>query len=207
MSSLVEIPADTSILDLAVSWLDGYEVMVLNGGDSLEKTDIEQKVANVGGKIVQSPPVNQSNFLAIAGKDCGIRVKNFKALKSFDLIDVDWFLECEKKSKFLAFKARNFFFLTEETKEALKNQNQVFSFETNEELKQVLAEIVDYDRDTEAISVICKEFLKHEIELPKYQKRFNQVIPLNKKSCDSDLAMMKEKFEMLKIQMVGAKFC
>ena len=206
MSSLVETPAETS----NNCWLDGYEVMVLNGSDSLDKTEIEQKIASFGGKIVQSPPPENktANFLAIAGKDCGIRVKNFKALKSIDLIDFEWFLECEKRSKLLDFKTKHFFFLTEETKEKLKNQISV-SIESNQELKEIFNEIVDYERDSEAVSIICKEFLKHEIELPKWQKGFNHVIPLNNKTetvTESELEKLKEKFEILKMKMIGARF-
>lgn len=204
MSSLIETPTDTS----NGRWLDGYEVMVLNGSDSLDKNEIEQKIASVGGKIVQSPPEDTTNFLAIAGKDCGIRVKNFKALKSIDLIDFEWFLECEAKSKLLDFKTKNFFFLTEDTKEKLKNKIAV-SIENNQELKDILNEIVDFERDPEAISTICKEFLKHEIELPNWQKGFNQVIPSNTKmktGAESELEILKEKFEMLKMEMIGARF-
>lgn len=199
MSSLVETPESFTI-----NWLDGYEVMVLNGSDSLDKTEIEQKVANVGGKIVQSPPENIEKFLAIAGKDCGIRVKNFKALNSFDLIDFDWFLECEKKSKFLDLKSKNYIFITERTKDKLKNQ--VVCIETNEELRDIINNIVEYDLDPEAINILCKEFLKHEIELPKWQKGFNQFIPLNKPTATSDLDVMKDKFEKLKLEMIGARF-
>lgn len=185
-------------------WLEGYEVMVLNGSDSLDKNEIEQKVASVGGKIVQSPPENTSKFIAIAGKDCGIRVKNFKALKTIDLISVDWFLECEKKSKLSDLKSKNFIYLTDVTRNNLKRQ--VVSVDTVEELKELLNEIVEYERDPEAVKVICNEFLKNKIELPKWQSGFNQVIPLNGPSDQSELDALKTKFEKLKLEMIGAKF-
>ena len=186
-------------------WLEGYEVMVLNGSDSLDKNEIEQKVASVGGKIVQSPPENTANkFIAIAGKDCGIRVKNFKALKTIDLISVDWFLECEKKSKLSDLKSKNFIYLTDVTRNNLKRQ--VVSVDTVEELKELLNEIVEYERDPEAVKVICNEFLKNKIELPEWQSGFNQVIPLNGPSDQSELDALKTKFEKLKLEMIGAKF-
>lgn len=203
MSSLVETPADTDVNSL--NWLDGYEVMILNGSDSLDKTEVEQRIAKVGGRIVQSPPENfDEKFLAIAGKDCGIRVKNFKALNSFDLIDFSWFLECEKQSKLLDLKSKNYIFITERTKEKLKNQ--IVTIESNEELREIINNIVEYDRDPEAINLVCKEFLKHQIELPKWQKGFNQFIPLNKPTAKSELNAMKDKFEKLKLEMIGARF-
>lgn len=201
MSSIV----DSVISSASDCWLNGYEVMVLNGNDSLDKVEIEQKVASVGGKIVQSPPEeNSTKFLAIAGKDCGIRVKNFKALKTIDLINFEWFSNCENESKFINLKPKNFFYLTEETRRNLLN-NQKISIETNEELKEVLNEIVDYERDPQSIAFICKEFLKHEIELPKWQKGFNQIVPLPK-STKNELEQLKEQFEKLQMEMIGAQW-
>ena len=202
MSSIVETATEEDSQN--GRWLEGYEVMVLNGSDSLDKNEIEQKVASVGGKIVQSPPENTSKFIAIAGKDCGIRVKNFKALKTIDLISVDWFLECEKKSKLSDLKSKNFIYLTDVTRNNLKRQ--VVSVDTVEELKELLNEIVEYERDPEAVKVICNEFLKNKIELPKWQSGFNQVIPLNGPSDQSELDALKTKFEKLKLEMIGAKF-
>ena len=202
MSSIVETATEEDSQN--GRWLEGYEVMVLNGSDSLDKNEIEQKVASVGGKIVQSPPENTSKFIAIAGKDCGIRVKNFKALKTIDLISVDWFLECEKKSKLSDLKSKNFIYLTDVTRNNLKRQ--VVSVDTVEELKELLNEIVEYERDPEAVKVICNEFLKNKIELPKWQSGFNQVIPLNGPSGQSELDALKTKFEKLKLEMIGAKF-
>jgi NAD-dependent DNA ligase len=85
--------------------LEGYEFLVLNGNDQLDKQQIEQKIISLGGKCVQS--ISQdAKFLAIAGADCGIRVKNLKVSGSVDLIKVDWLLECENRSSFIQFKAK-----------------------------------------------------------------------------------------------------
>ena len=76
------------------------EVMILNGSDELDKFELEQKVIGLGGKIVQRPPLNSSDsstqFIAIAGKDCGMRVKNLRALATIDIVDAQWIIECEK---------------------------------------------------------------------------------------------------------------
>ena len=74
------------------------EVMILNGSDEFDKFELEQKVIGLGGKIVQSPPLksdSSTQFIAIAGKDCGMRVKNLRALKTIDIIDAQWIFECE----------------------------------------------------------------------------------------------------------------
>ncbi len=88
--------------------LDGVNFLVLNGNDEFDKYDFEQKIISLGGKIVQSPPETDSSgqFIAIAGKDCGIRVKNFRAMQRFDILDGQWILECEKKSSKIPFKTK-----------------------------------------------------------------------------------------------------
>lgn len=79
--------------------------MVLNASDILDKVQIEQKVIQAGGRVVQSPPSEFSkSFLVICGKDCGIRVKNFKSLGKFDIINYTWLIECEKQGRLLPLK-------------------------------------------------------------------------------------------------------
>jgi BRCT domain type II-containing protein len=78
-------------------FLEGYEVLVLNGSDAFSKAELEQKISAFGARIVQSPSDKQEEFIAVAGKDCGVRVKNFKALKTHDLLDADaWLQECQR---------------------------------------------------------------------------------------------------------------
>lgn len=73
----------------------------------MDKYELEQKLLILGGKLVQSPPTSfDSNFIALAGKDCGIRVKNFKLLKSFDILNFQWILDCETTGKIVSFKTR-----------------------------------------------------------------------------------------------------
>lgn len=91
--------------DITSAFLKGYEVLVLNGNDKLDKHQIEQKIISFGGKCVQS--ISQSpQFMAVAGADCGIRVKNLKITGSVDLIKLDWLLESEKQANFEQFKTR-----------------------------------------------------------------------------------------------------
>lgn len=86
--------------------LAGYEVLILNGSDFVEKFDFEHKAITLGAKIVQSPPLASNNFLAVAGKDCGVRVKNLRAVGSVDILKGDWLLECEVKRQKVPFKTR-----------------------------------------------------------------------------------------------------
>lgn len=94
---------------------NNIEVMILNGSDEFDKLELEQKVIALGGKIVQSPPIiinsnseSSAQFIAIAGKDCGMRVKNLRSLSTIDIIDAQWIIECEKSNLklLLPFKAK-----------------------------------------------------------------------------------------------------
>ena len=87
----------------------GYEIMIVNGSDQTDKSEFEQKAIQLGAKIVQSPPSGLSRerrFFAIAGKDCGIRVKNLKAMGTVDLVDCKWLVECLERGSFVPFKPR-----------------------------------------------------------------------------------------------------
>ena len=87
-----------TIIDTSLP-LETYEALVLNGSDAFSKTELEQRLVALGAKIVQSPPQSPENerFMALAGKDCGIRVKNFKLLNNFDLLDAEvWLDACDK---------------------------------------------------------------------------------------------------------------
>lgn len=87
--------------------MNGYNILILNGSDRIDKHEFEQKAISLGAKIVQSsPPEFDSKFLAVAGKDCGIRVKNLKMIGSIDILKGEWLMECFTNSSFIPFKTR-----------------------------------------------------------------------------------------------------
>lgn len=101
IQSIVDVPECLSLSSESPVSLENVEIMILNGSEEFDKFELEQKVIGLGGKIVQSPPLlvprfsSSIRFVAIAGKDCGMRVKNLKALSTIDIIDAQWILDCE----------------------------------------------------------------------------------------------------------------
>ena len=94
------------------SFLSGYELMVVNGSDELDKLEIEKRLIQAGAAIRQSPPKDdetdgedadgpnqKKSFLVIAGKDCGIRLNNLKKFNKFDVVNLQWLLDSEKTSR------------------------------------------------------------------------------------------------------------
>jgi hypothetical protein len=89
-------------------FLAAYEFMVVNGSDQVDKLEIEKRVIKAGGLIRQSPPKDDVNtgaergerkFLAIAGKECGIRLNNLKKHDKVDIVNLQWLIDCEQASR------------------------------------------------------------------------------------------------------------
>lgn len=84
--------------------------MVVNGSDEIDKLEIERRIIQAGGSVRQSPPrddeesgndesVNgRKRFLAIAGKNCGIRLNNLKKHDKVDIVNLEWLLDSEATS-------------------------------------------------------------------------------------------------------------
>lgn len=180
--------------------LAGYEILVLNGSDTLEKFDFEHKATVLGAKIVQSPPSPVgAKFLAVAGKDCGVRVKNLRAGGTVDILKGEWLLECETKGAVVPFKTSHFVYLTESTRSFIQSQGPR-PIQSNEELKAILSTEIPADRsDPQAIKEICSEFVKFGIPVPG---GFGQVIPMPRWSDgqNPELNELKDKFVKLKLE-------
>ncbi len=84
-------------------YFSAFEFMVVNGNDELDKLEIEKRLIKAGGLIRQSPPkvdepdTEEENrqFLAMAGKDCGIRLTNLKKHDKFDIVNIQWLIDSE----------------------------------------------------------------------------------------------------------------
>lgn len=89
------------------SFLSAYKFMVVNGSDEVDKLEIEKRIIKAGGQIRQSPPKDdetdteeeKKQFLAVAGKDCGVRLNNLKKHDKVDIVNLQWLIDSEKASR------------------------------------------------------------------------------------------------------------
>lgn len=99
-------------IEASEDYLKGYEFMVVYGSDLVDKLEIEKRIIKAGGKIVQSPPKDDEEneealqFLAISGKDCGIRINNLKKVDKYDIINLQWLDDCEAAHSLLPLESK-----------------------------------------------------------------------------------------------------
>uniref|UniRef100_U3BRS6 DNA ligase n=1 Tax=Callithrix jacchus TaxID=9483 RepID=U3BRS6_CALJA len=71
---------------------------VMSGTDSQPKSDLENRIAEFGGYIVQNP--GPDTYCVIAGSE-NIRVKNIILSNKYDVVKPAWLLECFKTKSFV----------------------------------------------------------------------------------------------------------
>ena len=108
--------------------------------------------------------------------------------------------------------------MTEGTKIEFDKKIDKKLIETNEELREIIKEIKignggESSSSHSVIKEICDEFILNGIELPKWSRGINQVIPLNYSVAsgptdyfETELLEIKIQFEKLKIQYIRAKW-
>ncbi|XP_077997197.1 DNA ligase 4-like [Glandiceps talaboti] len=90
--------ADISNVKQVSKMFEGREFCVINGPFSCPKPDIEKKIAEHGGEVVQNPG---SDTYCVLAEKVAVKVKNIISRDSYDVVKVSWFLECIEKGRFL----------------------------------------------------------------------------------------------------------
>nr|XP_045002156.1 DNA ligase 4 [Jaculus jaculus]XP_045002157.1 DNA ligase 4 [Jaculus jaculus] len=87
---------DLSNISKVSSIFEDVEFCVMNGTDGHPKLDLENRIAELGGYIVQNP--GPDTYCVIAGSE-NIRVRNIISSDKYDIVKPAWLLECfETKS-------------------------------------------------------------------------------------------------------------
>ncbi len=92
----------------------GYSFLVIYGDDDKidgneiwDKFETEQKIVENGGQVLHSPPQKTDNiFIIVSGRDNGVRIKNYQALETFDIIKSDWLKESIKEGSLVELEPR-----------------------------------------------------------------------------------------------------
>ncbi|XP_041473446.1 DNA ligase 4-like isoform X2 [Lytechinus variegatus] len=83
--------ADTSNVKQTSEMLDGRELCIMNSPASHPKHELEKKVVECGGVVVQNPGID--TYCVLADK-VNLKVKNIFSAKIYDVVKTTWLIEC-----------------------------------------------------------------------------------------------------------------
>uniref|UniRef100_A0A5S6QX03 DNA ligase n=1 Tax=Trichuris muris TaxID=70415 RepID=A0A5S6QX03_TRIMR len=98
---------------------EGRQICILNGTDQHSKEELEQRVAELGGTVVQNPV--GSIFCAVSGK-VTVKVQAVISSASVDVAKVEWLLRCWEKQKLIAWCPVDLIFATASTRSELSTR-------------------------------------------------------------------------------------
>ncbi|XP_019062433.1 DNA ligase 4 isoform X2 [Fukomys damarensis] len=137
---------------------EDVEFCVMSGTASLSKLDLENRIAELGGYIVQNP--GPDTYCVIAGSE-NIRVKNIISSDKHDVVRPAWLLECFKTKTCLPWHPRFMIHMCPSTKQHFSREydrygDSYFVDTDLNQLKEVFSGIKNSNEQTpeEIVSVI-----------------------------------------------------
>lgn len=122
---------------------DDKEICVLTGHNLLSKHDLQSKIIEYGGSVVQHPGTyledhkivlslyhnaylsvlfsGASTYCVISCDKNNIRVKNLIQLNKYNVLKTDWIVECIEKKKLIKWSPPYFLAMTAETAEKMSS--------------------------------------------------------------------------------------
>ena len=98
-------------------FVDKEFCVVGDGNEQYSKKALETKIYEHGGTTVQNPCT--TTFCVIASKMIS-KCRSYQEKDSFDVVKIDWLINCIKSKRFLRYKPSDFLYCTTETKKYLK---------------------------------------------------------------------------------------
>ena len=99
---------DFSKVEVETSVFDGREFCVMAVPDGKTKSEIETRVVQNGGKIVQN--ANKETFCVITDK-LNLRLRNLIKADICDVVHISWFLKCVEDQKMTPWKPEDMFYV------------------------------------------------------------------------------------------------
>ncbi|ELW47449.1 DNA ligase 4 [Tupaia chinensis] len=98
---------------------EDVEFCVMNGLDSHPKSDLENRIAEFGGYIVQNP--GPDTYCVIAGSE-NVRVKNIISSNKHDVVKPEWLLQCFETKSCVPWQPRFMIHMCPSTKQHFAHQ-------------------------------------------------------------------------------------
>lgn len=103
---------NTENIEKISEMLAGKEVCVINGSAAHPKSDLEKKVVEFGGTIVQNP--GDETYCVIAEK-VAIKVKNIISKGNYDVVKASWLINCAENKSYIPWTPADMIFTSEKT--------------------------------------------------------------------------------------------
>lgn len=143
------------------------EPYTVEGVVKYAQNDIENLIRNNGGNIVKSP-IKNSTIIAENKKDKSLQMKNYISSGLFDILDLDYILDCVRSGKLLD-RAGYYIGFSHETMNTMdEDQIDIFglSYETDDE--------IDVNRMKNALNALDEENINSQRKYFKSDKYKNQ---------------------------------
>uniref|UniRef100_A0A8D0E747 DNA ligase n=1 Tax=Salvator merianae TaxID=96440 RepID=A0A8D0E747_SALMN len=105
---------DLSSISRVSSIFEDVEFCVMTGTRSYSKNELESKIAEYGGSVVQNP--GSDTYCVIAGTE-NIRVKNLISSDKHDVVKAEWLLQCFEAKRFVPWQPGFMIHMSPETKQ------------------------------------------------------------------------------------------
>ncbi|KYO41296.1 DNA ligase 4 [Alligator mississippiensis] len=104
---------DLSNVSKVSNVFEDVEFCVLTGTENHSKSDLESKIAECGGNVVQNP--GPDTYCIIAGIE-NVRVKNVISSNKHDVVRAEWLLQCFQTKMFVPWQPAFMIHMTPDTK-------------------------------------------------------------------------------------------
>ncbi|XP_069060350.1 DNA ligase 4 [Pleurodeles waltl] len=105
---------DLSSVSKISNMFEDVEFCVMTGTDEHSKADLESKIAECSGIVVQNP--GQDTYCVIAGSE-NVRVRNIISAKKYDVVRAEWLLQCIEIKQRVAWQPCHMIHMSPSTKE------------------------------------------------------------------------------------------
>ncbi|XP_054830436.1 DNA ligase 4 [Eublepharis macularius] len=105
---------DLSNVSKLSSIFEDVEFCVMTGTESCSKNELESKIAEFGGSVVQNP--GPDTYCVVVGTE-NIRVKNIISSNKHDVVRAEWLLQCFEKRAFVPWQPVFMIHMSSETKQ------------------------------------------------------------------------------------------
>ncbi|XP_060566406.1 DNA ligase 4-like [Ruditapes philippinarum] len=140
--------ADTSSVQQVSKLLEGKEICVINGPSSCPKQELEKKIVECGGSVVQNPGIG--TYCVVVEKIV-FRVNNMIKTNHYDIVKADWLIRCLDAKSLIPWSPGDMINVSEKTQKLFQQDFDEYGDSyveetTPERLAQVLAKIQEPDK-------------------------------------------------------------
>ncbi|NXV00450.1 DNLI4 ligase, partial [Cettia cetti] len=136
---------DLSSVSKVSNVFEDVEFCVMTGMGKYSKSELESKIAQCGGSVVQNP--GPETYCVIVGVE-NVRVKNIIASNKYDVVSAEWLLQCFQTKMLVPWQPAFMIHMSPETKEHFAREYDCYgdSYTANTDvmqLKEVFSRVKD----------------------------------------------------------------